>query len=73
MGNDTARIPSPRHGPVRERPSTLVMDVANSAVSQLPYPLLSIRQEAQGQQSLRVSIIEQRREDGKHYVADLSG
>lgn len=34
----------------------MVVKVAKIGVSQFPYPLLSIRQETQGQQSLRVVV-----------------
>lgn len=57
MGNNAAGFPSPRHGTVSAIPAVEGSKrVAKWSVPQISHPLLSIRQETQGQQSLRIRV-----------------
>jgi hypothetical protein len=66
MGNVATGLPGPCHGTVSGFPALWSGgEVANKSVLQIPHPLLSIRQETQGQQSVR--LVRDRR------VAETSG
>ena len=55
MGDVATGLPGPGHGTVSGFPALWFGgEVANKSVSQIPHLLLSIRQETQGQQSVRL-------------------
>jgi hypothetical protein len=60
MGDDGASLSGSSHGSVRgPRPNDMVMVIANAQYDQISHSLLPLRQEAQGQQSVRVCVVGQ--------------
>jgi hypothetical protein len=60
MGDNGASLSGSSHGSVRgPRPNDMVMVIANAQYDQISHSLLPLRQEAQGQQSVRVCVVGQ--------------